>query len=115
MTALLIGVLALSAGVLAGTGQAAPSHAARPHALVNVSITEFMFSPNRLQVRVGDQVKWTNNGTVNHTSTAKGGVWNSGTIAPGGSFTFTFTAAGTFKYRCQFHPSLMTGGIKVVP
>jgi plastocyanin len=109
--------LGLSAGTLAGSGQAVttPDRPARVRAEFPISITEFMFTPNRLQVHVGDTVTWTNNGNVSHTTMAKGGVWNSGVLTPGNSFSFTFNATGIFLYRCQIHPTTMRGGIKVVP
>ena len=100
---------------LAGTSQAATRTHARPATTFQVSITEFMFNPGRITtVHVGDTVTWTNNGTVTHTTTAKGGVWNSGNLAPGAMFSKTFTTTGIFKYRCNIHHQ-MTGGIKVSP
>jgi len=33
----------------------------------------------------------------------------------GGKLTLTMSAAGTFGYRCTFHPSQMFGAIRVVP
>lgn len=114
--ALLIAVMGVSAGALAGAGPAAASeNPTRGRATINVSITEFMFSPSRLQAHVGDTVKWTNNGTVSHTSSAKGQVWDSGTLTPGASFSFTFSSTGLFRYRCQIHPTLMKGSIQVSP
>jgi len=50
---------------------------------------------------------WTNNDTIAHTSTADGGAWNSGTIAAGGTFSRTFTAAGSFPYHCAIHPGMI--------
>ena len=112
----LIAVLGLSAGLMVGASQAATAgRHVGPAATVDISITEFMFTPNRLQVHVGDTVKWTNNGAVAHTTQAKMNVWNSGTLVPGASFSFTFPNTGLFKYRCAIHPTLMTGTIKVIP
>jgi plastocyanin len=48
-----------------------------------------------------------NNDNLAHTSTADGGAWNSGTIQPGGQFTFTFQSAGTFTYHCSIHPGMV--------
>src|SRR5262249_60411552 len=85
---------------------------ARPATTFQVSITEFMFTPNRItNVHVGDTVTWTNNGAVTHTTTAKGNVWNSGNMSPGATFSFTFSATGVIKYRCNIHHQ-MTGGIQ---
>jgi len=103
----------LGSMAMAGTSQAATPRT--PHVTKTVSITEFMFTPSRISgLHVGDTVMWTNNGGVTHTTTAKGGVWDSGNLAPGASFSFTFTTSGIFKYRCQIHHQ-MTGGIQVLP
>jgi uncharacterized delta-60 repeat protein len=77
-----------------------------------VSIMDFAFSPQSKTVYVGETVRWTNNGSANHTSTSDTGVWNSGTMSPGATFNFTFSAPGTYTYKCNIHPS-MTGTITV--
>lgn len=77
-----------------------------------VSIVDFAFSPADLTISEGDMVTWTNNGNFTHTSTSDGGVWNSGDLTNGQSFTFTFSSAGTYPYHCFYHPS-MTGTITV--
>ncbi len=81
-----------------------------------VSIPVFSFSPADLTIAEGDIVTWTNDHTINHTSTSDdGGVeWDSGVLAPGESLSHTFTAAGTFPYLCTIHPS-MQGSITVEP
>jgi len=33
----------------------------------------------------------------------------------GGKLVVSFTKAGVFGYRCEFHPTVMFGAIKVVP
>jgi plastocyanin len=48
-----------------------------------------------------------NNDSIAHTSTANGGAWNSGTMAPGASFSTTFSSAGTFQYHCTIHPGMV--------
>jgi plastocyanin len=83
------------------------------HATIhNVSIVDFQFIPQTDTVAVGDTVRWTNNGAVPHTSTSNSGVWNSGTLSPGQSFSFQFNSTGTFPYHCAIHTS-MTGTIIV--
>jgi plastocyanin len=79
-----------------------------------VSIPGFNFSPQDLAISVGDIVTWTNDHTVNHTSTSDDAVWDSGVIPPGESFSFTFDNAGTFPYHCAIHPSML-GTITVEP
>ncbi len=75
-----------------------------------VTIADFSFSPSQVTVNAGDTVRWTNNGPSPHTTTSTSGVWDSGTLAPGQTFSFTFTTAGTFAYHCTIHPQ-MTGTI----
>jgi plastocyanin len=94
----LLAVLGLTVGSLAASGEAAPT--------ADVSIVDFAFMPNRLAVNVGDSVTWTNNGGAPHTTSAKGAVWDSGILAPGDTFTYTFNSAGRFKYRCNVHTDM---------
>jgi plastocyanin len=74
---------------------------------VPVDIVEFSFSPDPVEVSVGDTVTWTNQGTVPHTATAEDrGVLQSGPISPGDSFSQVFSQAGEFPYFCEFHPNM---------
>ncbi|HWZ19196.1 MAG TPA: plastocyanin/azurin family copper-binding protein [Ktedonobacteraceae bacterium] len=70
----------------------------------------FTFSPQALNVTAGTNVIWNNTTSAPHTVT--GSSFGSGTISPGGSFSFRFTQVGTFAYHCMFHP-YMTASIKV--
>jgi len=62
------------------------------------AIQSSQFSPANLEVRVGTTVTWTNNDGVMHTVTSDSGVFDSGYLSNGDTFTFTFTEAGTFPY-----------------
>lgn len=64
------------------------------------------FSPVTITVVLGvnNTVTWTNNDSSPHTVTANDGVFSSGNMAPGQSFTFTFTSPGTYAYHCTYHP-----------
>lgn len=62
------------------------------------------FVPTVLTVRPGQRVRWVNQGQVPHTATSLDGVWDSKTLAPGGSYTFLFRQAGTYRYLCLLHP-----------
>jgi plastocyanin len=91
-----------------------------------VSVAGYAFSPMSITIKAGTSVKWTNDDAVDHTTTSDGGSWNSGQMsAPsggggyggmtaGGSFTYTFSSAGTFAYHCANH-TYMTGTITVTP
>ncbi|MDD4901679.1 MAG: cupredoxin family copper-binding protein [Patescibacteria group bacterium] len=75
-----------------------------------VNIQNFSFNPAEVTVAVGDTVVWTNNDSVRHQIASDS--FNSVPLPQGGSFSHTFTAAGTFDYHCAIHPS-MTGKIIV--
>ena len=72
------------------------------------------YNPNPYNVQVGTVVTWTNNDSINHTATSDTGVFDSGTLAAGQSYSYTFTATGTYTFHCNVHPS-MTGTIIVQP
>ncbi|HEY3324285.1 MAG TPA: cupredoxin domain-containing protein [Planctomycetota bacterium] len=82
-------------------------------ATVNVSIVSFAFQPATPTISVGDTIIWTNNGDRQHTSTSDTGVWDSGALNPGDSFSFMYNAAGSFPFHCNFHPTIMTGTVTV--
>ncbi len=77
-----------------------------PLAANEVSIQGMAFNPPTLTVAKNTTVKWTNNDGMAHTVTSDTGVFNSGTINPGGTFSFQFTTTGTFPYHCSFHPDM---------
>src|SRR6266545_3101730 len=77
-----------------------------------VTIKDFEFAPKELTINVGDTVKWENDGPSTHSATSTNGVFDSGAIAAGEDFSFTFTTAGTFNYACKFH-DIMQGTITV--
>lgn len=71
-----------------------------------VNIRDFSFNPSSLTVQVGDVVRWENTGAVPHTASSSTGVWDSGTLSPGGVFSQQFLTSGTFSYLCRIHPSM---------
>jgi len=71
--------------------------------VTNVSIGDNFFSPKNVTISVNDQVKWTWAGNAQHTSTSDTGLWNAGPHGKGGTFSKTFTSAGTFPYHCNIH------------
>lgn len=77
-----------------------------------VSIRDFSFQPAQLSVEPGTTVTWTNEGNEPHTVTADNGLFDSGVLYPGDSYSVQFDGMGTLSYYCTLHPS-MTGGITV--
>ncbi len=84
-------------------------------ATINVSIVDFAFQAKNINVQIGDTVVWTNNGGVDHTVTSDGGggPLDSPTLAPSGTYSFTFVTDGTYNYHCAFHPAAMKGSVTV--
>jgi plastocyanin len=92
---------------------AAQSAEAPAAAEVPVDIRDFAYSPNPIEINAGDTVTWTNQDEVPHTATGEDrDVLQSGTIAPGASFSQVFPEAGEFGFFCEFHPN-MTGTVVV--
>lgn len=89
-----------------------PAAAAAQGSGAAVAIGGMAFSPASLTVKVNQAVTWTNNDSIAHTVTADKGLWDSGDIDPGKSYTFMPTLAGTFGYHCSNHP-FMTGTLIV--
>jgi plastocyanin len=77
-----------------------------------VTIVDFGFQSPSIAVPAGTTVSWYNAGGVSHTVTSTTGAFDSGTIAPGGGFSVTFSTPGTYSYYCAIHPS-MTGTVVV--
>ena len=71
------------------------------------TLTTTAFSPDVADIQAGPTITWTNRDSVSHTSTSDGSGWNSGSVAPGGQFAFTFQNAGTFSYHCTIHPNMI--------
>lgn len=95
-----------------GTGPNTPGSTGNASVVINMKNN--YFAPQVDTVAVGDTVTWTNAGTKNHTTTSDSTFWDSGSLAPGQSFTHVFTTAGTYPYHCTFHVSLgMTGTLVV--
>jgi plastocyanin len=76
-----------------------------------VMIDNFTFEPQQLNVKVGTTVTWKNRDDIPHMLVSAG-KFRSKTLDTDDSFSFTFTAAGDYKYFCSLHPH-MTGMIKV--
>jgi YVTN family beta-propeller protein len=70
----------------------------------SVGIGKFAFAPATITVQPGQEITFTNDDPVAHTSTSATGTWDSGDIAPGGSFKTTLQQPGTYAYHCSIHP-----------
>jgi plastocyanin len=77
-----------------------------------VTISNFEFSPDTLQVKVGDTVTVRNKDSAEHTVTAADGSFDTGRFASG-TKTFTVTKAGRFEFSCNVHPYMTHKFIQV--
>ena len=77
-----------------------------------VKIASFKFAPPTIQVKRGATVTWSNADNAEHTATADGGGFDTGTVRIGKSVTVHLSKAGTFAYHCAFHP-FMKGTVVV--
>jgi len=77
-----------------------------------ISIQGNAFSPGNLSIKVGDTVTWINNDSYAHTVKASKSEFDSGNMASGAKFSFTFSKEGTYDYICGIH-TFMTGKIVV--
>jgi plastocyanin len=74
----------------------------------NVKIANFAFAPQRIEVKTGQKITWTNTDSAPHTVTAtKGADFESGTLQQGDTFTWKAEKAGTIEYFCAVHPSMV--------
>jgi LPXTG-motif cell wall-anchored protein len=86
---------------------------AKASSTTSVSIVDFVFDPTALSVKLGDTVQWINNGTADEGHNVIGDGLSSPVLHTGESYSFTFTAAGTYDYICTIHPK-MTGTVEVI-
>ena len=97
-----------------------PIATAKPAGTVKADIVDFEHL--QLVINHGVTVAWTNLGQTQHTVTSGGlssveggtGLFSSGPIKPGETFSLTFSDLGSFKFFCEFHSDVMNGFIQVV-
>lgn len=74
---------------------------------------EKAYLPMNIEVGVGTEVTWTNDDSLVHTVTSgesdgrvgePDGLFDSGNVDPGGTFSYTFDEPGTYAYYCVPHP-----------
>ena len=74
---------------------------------VTINIKNFSFDPNTINIKAGTKVTWINNDNVAHTVTSvSDNILRSPVLAPGQSFSFTFTDPGSINYHCSIHTTM---------
>ena len=96
----------------ASPDQTGPVQAAPVQDPVTVNIQDDAFDPATTSIAPGTTVTWVNNDDEAHTVTADDGLFDSGKLDPGDSYSVWFDGSGTVAYHCEPHPH-MTGSIEV--
>jgi plastocyanin len=97
----------------------APSQQVQLGSAVPVLILEtpvtWAYSPENVTVVIGvnNTVTWVSHSLSFDTVTGVNGTFDSGSIAPGQTFSHTFTSPGTYRYLCIYHP-WMVGSVRVL-
>ena len=73
---------------------------------VAVKIGNFTFGPQDLKVKAGTTVTWTNEDDMPHTVVSPNN-FRSKVMDTEGTYSFTFTTPGTYKYFCSLHPNMI--------
>jgi plastocyanin len=86
-------------------------------ATVEIAMKDISFQPSTITIKVGTTVTWTNDDPVAHTVTSgtrgnPSGLFDSGNVGPGQTFSFTFNEPGTYDYYCKIHSGM--DGVVVV-
>ena len=110
MTRLLLPVAALVATLAAGCGGAGISG---PLVKTNhvTMIKSYRFDPDRVQIKAGQTVTWTNDDNFTHTVRVDG--QDDHKVEQGDSVSITFDKPGTYKYECTLHSMDMKGEVVV--
>jgi plastocyanin len=69
-----------------------------------VDISDYAYSPPHLYLPVGSTVIWTNYDEAGHTVTSSANQFDSGLLAQGQTWSYTFNSVGDFDYYCTPHP-----------
>lgn len=98
-------LLMVSAAACNGGGYVTLSPSPAPSPGENeVIMQNLSYNPAEITVDAGEQVTWVNEDSTTHTVTGNG--FDSGDIAAGESYSYTFDTAGSYSYSCDYHPSM---------
>jgi plastocyanin len=76
---------------------------------LNVTVSNFTYTPNIVRINQGDTVTWSNNNGGQHNVAADDGTFNSGAVSTSFTYSHTFTTPGIYRYFCVAHGG--AGGI----
>jgi len=107
LTILMIGALvayfAITGFVIVSANTPQGAHASV--IFIQESPITWQFSPQVIHVVIGvnNTVEWESHSFTYDTVTSSTGIFSSGSLGPGDTYSHTFTQVGTFDYFCQYH------------
>jgi plastocyanin len=108
----MLGALMIASVGLVSTASAPPAAAQLTGAKVQrIELRSLKFKPEKVTIKVGTRVEWVWRENVAHNIIFKDKKMSSKVLNKG-TYSWTFTKTGTFKYDCTLHPG-MKGEIKV--
>jgi len=85
---------------------APPAGAVLPPSGPVIGIEHFAFGERTLTVPIGTTVTWVNHDEEPHTVTSAERLFASPGLDAGESFSYRFSAPGTYVYFCALHPHM---------
>jgi plastocyanin len=113
----LLGLAAISASAAACSSDSNGPPASGDVSIVSGAATKTTtaFAPNPLTKGIATPtVTWVNNDGTTHRIVSDTPLFASANLGSSASFSFVFTAAGTYPYHCSIHPN-MVGTITITP
>jgi plastocyanin len=86
-----------------------PNVSAAAQAAVSVSMQNDLYAPDAITIAAGTTVVWSNDDTAtgeDHDVIAEDGSFASETFGVGGTFAYTFTSPGEYRYYCDLHEGM---------
>jgi plastocyanin len=74
-----------------------------------VVMKDLRYTPESITIRKGMSVKWVyceGPNADSHTVTSDAGLWDSGLVGNGSTFSRVFATVGAFAYHCIPHPEM---------
>ena len=110
MTRLLLPIAALVVVVAAGCGGSGVSGPLVRTDHVTM-IKSYRFDPDRVEIKAGQTVTWTNDDNFTHTVKVEG--QDDHKVERGQSVSIAFEKPGTYEYECTLHSMDMKGEVVV--
>ena len=98
--------ISLVSAICTMAAQATPAPTQAAAATPQVTIEHAMFGPTTLTISTGTTVTWANHDGDLHSVASSQWLFVSPGLDPGDTFSYRFTAPGTYPYFCALHPHM---------